>query len=135
MKEDRRTRQEILEESIKLLRGMQKELSRDKVKFEDITDPGNQRTNCPMERVENRNHIDYRCIGCPLDEKQSFQIFDRWTDCIGCFERCLVFQSFPVFAEIDGSVFSEIVLDIEKNIGKLKRELKAYGKSNKDTNW
>lgn len=124
--EGEKTRREIIEESIKLLKGMQKELSHEKIRFEDVTDPGNKYVNCPMERVENRNHIDYRCIGCPLDEKQRFQLFDRWTDCIGCFDRCIVFQSFPSFVELDGSLFEDIVVEIEHNIRSLKKELKEW---------
>lgn len=126
---EQRSQKEVIEESIKILKGMEKELSHDKIIFDDCDIPGNKSVNCPMERVENRLHIDYRQIGCPLDRKQKYQIFDSWVDSLGCFERCEVFEKSGQTIILGKNAFENTISEIQNAIKRLKD-----GKYNQDTN-
>lgn len=124
---EQRSQKEVIEESIKILKGMEKELSHDKIIFDDCDIPGNKSVNCPMERVENRLHIDYRQIGCPLDRKQKYQLFSSWVDCLGCFERCKVFEKSGQRIVLRKDNFVNDVIEIRRAIKRLQMQ-KVFGR-------
>lgn len=124
---EQRSQKEVIEESIKILKGMEKELSHDKIIFDDRDIPGNKSVNCPMERVENRLHIDYRQIGCPLDKKQKYQLFSSWVDCLGCFERCEVFERSGQRIVLEKDRFVNDVFEIKRAIKRLQMQ-KVFSK-------
>lgn len=124
---EQRSQKKVIEESIKILKGMEKELSHDKIIFDDCDIPGNKSVNCPMERVENRLHIDHRQIGCPLDRKQKYQLFSSWVDCLGCFERCEIFEKSGQTIALGKNRFVDDVIEIRRVIKRLQMQ-KVFGK-------
>ena len=124
---EQRSQKEVIEESIKILKGMEKELSHDKIIFDDRDIPGNKSVNCPMERVENRLHIDYRQIGCPFDQKQKYQLFSNWVDCLGCFERCEVFEKSGQRIILGKDKFVNDMIEIKRAIKRLQMQ-KVFGR-------